>query len=52
MEQGNELGTWVCYRIVNAYYRRAADKQQALREILELSDPQAFLAKSGWQQAM
>jgi hypothetical protein len=48
-EKGNELGTWVGYRIVKAYYRRAADKQQALREILELDDPQAFLAKSGWR---
>jgi Predicted Zn-dependent protease (DUF2268) len=52
MEQGNELGTWVGYRISKAYYQRAADKQQALREILELSDPKAFLAKSGWQPAM
>ena len=37
MEQGNDLGYWVGYRIVKAYYQRAADKQQALREILELS---------------
>jgi hypothetical protein len=49
MEQGNDLGYWVGYRIVKAYYRRAADKQQAFREILEISDPKAFLAKSGWQ---
>lgn len=49
MEKGNDLGYWVGYRIVKAYYRRAADKQQALREILELTDPKAFLAKSGWQ---
>jgi hypothetical protein len=49
MEQGNELGTWVGYRIVKAYYQRAPDKQLALREIFELSDPKAFLAKSGWQ---
>ena len=49
MEQGGDLGYWVGYRIVKAYYQRAADKQQALREILELSDPKAFLAKSGWR---
>lgn len=49
MEKGNDLGYWVGYRIVKAYYRHAADKQQALREILELTDPKAFLAKSGWQ---
>ena len=52
LEQGNELGTWVGYRIVKAYYQRAADKQQALREILEMSDPKAFLAKSGWHPGM
>jgi formate--tetrahydrofolate ligase len=52
LQQGNELGTWVGYRITKAYYQRAADKQQALREILGLSDPKAFLAKSGWQPAL
>jgi hypothetical protein len=52
MEQGNDLGYWVGYRIVKAYYQRAADQQQALREILELSDPHAFLAKSGWRPGM
>ncbi len=48
-EKGNDLGYWVGYRIVKTYYHRATDKQQAVREILELSDPQAFLQKSGWQ---
>ena len=52
MEKGGDLGYWVGYRIVKAYYQRAADKQQALREILELSDPKAFLAKSGWRPGM
>ena len=52
MEKGNDLGYWVGYRIVKTYYQRASDKQQALREILELSDPHAFLAKSGWRPGM
>lgn len=26
----------------------ASDKRQALREILEMTDPKAFLARSGW----
>jgi hypothetical protein len=52
MEQGNDLGYWVGYRIVKAYYRQAADKQQAFREILEMSDPKAFLAKSGWRPGL
>jgi hypothetical protein len=38
----------VGYRIVKAYYQHAADKRRAMRDILEMSDPQAFLAKSGW----
>lgn len=49
MEQGNDLGYWVGYRIVKAYYQRAADKRQAVRDILEMSDSKAFLAKSGWR---
>jgi hypothetical protein len=52
MEQGNDLGYWVGYRIVKAYYQRMSDKQRAVREILEMSDAQAFLAKSGWHPGM
>jgi uncharacterized protein YjaZ len=47
-QQPGDLGYWVGYRIAKAYYRRAPDQQQALREILELRDAEAFLAKSGW----
>ncbi|QNK01451.1 DUF2268 domain-containing putative Zn-dependent protease [Dyella telluris] len=43
-----DMGYWVGYRIAKAYYQHAADKRQALREILGMSDPKAFLAKSGW----
>jgi hypothetical protein len=37
------------YRIVKAYYEHAPDKHQALREICEIKDPKAFLARSGWR---
>jgi hypothetical protein len=47
----SDLGYWVGYRIVKAYYGRAADKHQALREIFGLHDAKAFLAKSGWTPA-
>jgi uncharacterized protein YjaZ len=47
-EKPSDLGYWVGYRIVKSYYEHAADKRQALREILQMSDPKAFLAKSGW----
>jgi len=47
-EKPGDLGYWVGYRIVQAYYQRAPDKRRAFREILEMTDPKAFLAKSGW----
>lgn len=43
-----DLGYWVGYRIVKSYYRHAKDKRQALRDILQMSDARAFLARSGW----
>src|SRR5262245_63949529 len=48
-DKPGDLGYWVGYRIAKTYYQRATDKRQALREILEMTDPKAFLAKSGWQ---
>ncbi|WP_460735266.1 DUF2268 domain-containing putative Zn-dependent protease [Lysobacter tyrosinilyticus] len=47
-----DLGYWVGYRIAKAYYLRAKDKKAALREIIELDDPRAFLARSGWMPGM
>ncbi|WP_442680171.1 DUF2268 domain-containing putative Zn-dependent protease [Sphingomonas sp. ASY06-1R] len=43
-----DLGYWVGYRIAKAYYERAKDKRAALRTLLELRDPKAILAQSGW----
>ena len=50
-EKPADLGYWAGYRIVKAYYVRAADKHQALVDIFEMKDPKAFLAKSGWRPA-
>jgi hypothetical protein len=47
-EKSGDLGYWVGYRILKTYYQRAANKPQALREILEMKDPKALLEKSGW----
>ena len=47
-EQPADLGYWVGYRIVKSYYQHAADKRQALRDILGMTEPKEFLAKSGW----
>lgn len=51
-ERPGDLGYWVGYRITKAYYSRAVDKQAALQAILEMRDPKAFLAGSGWQPGM
>ncbi|MGH8085024.1 MAG: DUF2268 domain-containing putative Zn-dependent protease [Lysobacter sp.] len=48
LETPGDIGYWVGYRIAKAYYRNADDKDAALREMLEMSDPKAFLARSGW----
>lgn len=48
LQKSGDLGYWVGYRIAKAYYQGAADKRAALRDIIQLSDPNAFLAKSGW----
>jgi uncharacterized protein YjaZ len=47
-EKVGDLGYWVGYRIVKSYYQHAADKRAAIREIIQMSDPHAFLTKSGW----
>jgi hypothetical protein len=51
-EKPGDLGYWVGYRIVKAYYQRAADKRRAFDEILGMTDPKAFLAGSGWYPGM
>ena len=48
-EKPGDLGYWVGYRIVKAYYDRATDKHAALKAIFEMQDPKAFLARSGWR---
>jgi hypothetical protein len=48
LEKPGDLGYWVGYRIVKSYYQHATDKTQAIREILQMTDPKRFLAKSAW----
>lgn len=52
VDEPGDLGYWVGYRIVKAYYQRHADKPRALREILLMRDPEAFFAASGWSPGM
>lgn len=52
IDKPGDLGYWVGYRIVKAYYEHHADKRQAIREIVAMRDPRAFLARSGWKPAL
>ena len=46
-----DLGYWVGYRIVKAYYDQAPNKHQALLDIFRMTDAKAFLTRSGWKPA-
>ncbi len=46
----HDLGYWMGYKITKAYYERAADKQQAIRDILDIRNFDDFLAKSGYPE--
>jgi hypothetical protein len=48
LETRGDLGYWVGYRIAKSYYQHATDKRQAVRDMLQMTDPKAFLARSGW----
>lgn len=52
IDKSGDLGYWVGYRIVKSYYEQAADKRAAIRDIIQMKDAHAFLAKSGWQPGM
>lgn len=52
IDKPNDLGYWVGSRIVKSYYDHAANKRAAIRDIIEMKDAHAFLAKSGWQPGM
>jgi hypothetical protein len=41
-----DLGYWVGYKISEAYYRNAADKKRAVRDILNIGDCKEFLKAS------
>jgi hypothetical protein len=48
-DKPGDLGYWVGFRIVKAYYAQAHDKRAALAAILALKDPQAILVQSGFK---
>jgi len=51
-EDVGQLGYWVGYRIVRAYYQNAPHKAAAIREMLHITNAHAFLQRSGWRPGM
>ena len=43
-----DLGYWMGYQIVEAYYNKMDDKKQAVRDIINIEDATAFLEASGY----
>ncbi|WP_142682780.1 DUF2268 domain-containing putative Zn-dependent protease [Chitinophaga polysaccharea] len=47
-DRPRDLGYWMGYKITQQYFMKAADKKQAVKEILDIKDYKTFLAKSGY----
>lgn len=45
-----DLGYYVGYKIAESYYNKAKDKKQAIKDILEIKDFNAFLQASGYDE--
>ena len=45
-----DLGYYIGYKIAESYYKNAADKKQAVKDILEIKDFQKFLADSKYEE--
>ncbi|WP_192822889.1 tetratricopeptide repeat protein [Rufibacter sp. LB8] len=45
-----DLGYYMGYKICEAFYQKATDKKQAIKDILEITDARAFFEKSGYAQ--
>lgn len=45
-----DLGYYMGYKIAEAYYKNSADKKQAVRDILEIKDFNAFLKASRYEE--
>jgi hypothetical protein len=48
----HEAGYWVGMQIAAGYVAQAPDKGRAIRDLLELEDPQSILAASGYEEGM
>ncbi|MEM9526223.1 MAG: DUF2268 domain-containing putative Zn-dependent protease, partial [Bacteroidota bacterium] len=48
----NDIGYWLGFQICSAYYAKAEDKKQAIHDILNIKDFDAFIAESGYAEKM
>ncbi|MEQ9402916.1 MAG: DUF2268 domain-containing putative Zn-dependent protease [Cyclobacteriaceae bacterium] len=46
----NDLGYWMGYKIVKAYFDNSPDKKKAIHEIMNIRDFEAFLESSGYAE--
>jgi hypothetical protein len=47
-----DQGYWIGYQICRSYYEQAADKKQAIDDMLHIQDYKAFLEKSKWESKL
>jgi hypothetical protein len=45
-----DLGYYIGYKIIESYYKKAPDKKQAVKDILEIKNFNAFLKASGYEE--
>lgn len=47
-DRPNDLGYWIGYKIIEAYYNKQEDKHKAIYDIINIKDPMLFLKQSGF----
>ena len=45
-----DLGYFIGYKICEAFYKKAGNKEEAIAAIIEMTDPEDFLKKSGYRE--
>ena len=47
-DRPNDLGYWIGYKIIEAYFNKQEDKHKAINDIINIKDPMLFLKQSGF----
>lgn len=47
-DRPNDLGYWIGYKIIEAYFNKQEDKHKAINDIINIKDPLLFLKQSGF----